>query len=275
MQPIHTLPIAYRDDRQQIVSMLLDRLYPFTPSLENVDKLRSGHRTGAEIITYTVKQLFGNTLSKQNLPNKSYAAVIDGVLVQRWGLLTTSGNHYAVQEPKDRKLHTAWNRISELCDLGGQKERKILLGQIWREMLAAPYGYNELTFVALLGSWLAGHRQEVRIGVRVKKADGSPVMVEAPLIKFVRPDEPATTRSRQRIHPRRRRTGRCVSASAPASSCESSPAIRRLARRAAASRGRVRSGSRRPGQDGARLRTNELAVSFHRWASRQLGFASE
>jgi hypothetical protein len=190
---IQTLPVAYREDSQHIVSKLLDQLYPFTPCLGNVDKLRSGHSTGAKIITYTVKQLFGNTLSKQNLPDNSYAAVIDGVLVHRWGILTTSVNRYSVQEPTDRRLQTAWDRISGACDLGDQKEIKVPFGQLWRALAAEPYGYNELTFVALLGAWLARHRQEVRIGVRRKKADGQPVMYEATLSRFAEPGSPYDT----------------------------------------------------------------------------------
>ena len=184
---IQTLPVAYREDSQHIVSKLLDQLYPFTPSLESVDKLRSGHSTGAKIVTFAVRQLFGNTLSKQNLPDKSYVSVIDGVLVRRWGLLAISVNSYSVQQPTDRRVQTAWNRISEACDLGDQKETRVPFGQLWRTLAADPYGYNELTFVALLGGWLTRHRQEVRIGVSRKKPDGKPIMYEATLSRFVEP----------------------------------------------------------------------------------------
>ena len=185
---IQTLAVAYRDDRQEIVSTLLDQLYPFTPPLENVDKLRAGHSTGAQIVTFAVKQLFGNTLSRQNLPNASYATVIDSVLVQRWGLLTQSANRYTVQDPKDRRVQTAWKRLSDIFDLSGEQEKRVSLGQVWREFAASPYGYNELTFVCLLGAWLVRHRQEVALGVRGKKADGSPTSAEVSLSRFVAPE---------------------------------------------------------------------------------------
>ena len=129
-----------------------------------------------------------NTLSKQNLVNAAYATVIDNVLVQKWGLLAISGNRYSVQVPTDRKVKTAWDSISALCDLQGQKEKIISFFQIWRKLTAPPYGYNELAYVALLGAWLVRHRQEVKIGLRVKNNDGTIGMSEVSLTRFIAPD---------------------------------------------------------------------------------------
>jgi hypothetical protein len=108
------------------------------------------------------------------------------VLVNRWGVLTTSG--YTAQPPRDPRVETAWDCLSELCSLDGQKERRLPFGQLWLKLSAEPYGYNELTFVALLGAWLTYHRREVHIAVRTRKSDGTPQTTETSLRLFVAPD---------------------------------------------------------------------------------------
>ena len=89
---LSTLDPSRRDDLEEVVSALLDERFRYVPPIDGMDKLRAGHRTGAEIVALLAKQLFVDALSTQSLPNKSYNTVIDGVFVQRWGILKRVGN---------------------------------------------------------------------------------------------------------------------------------------------------------------------------------------
>lgn len=160
---LQKIPSAERDNPQSIISTLLTERYPFVPPVESIDKMRSNHATGTKIIGFVAKQLLSDNLSPQILPDRSYGNVIDPILVSSWQILKKSSQKYNVIIPGNKKVRTAWDKISQSTELGNQFERSVELKALWEELSDAPYGYNEFTFTALLAAWLAYHRSEVYI----------------------------------------------------------------------------------------------------------------
>lgn len=135
--------------------------------------MRSGHTTGAKIVTFMVKQLLGKTLSKQSFPDKSFHSVIDNLFLRSWGLLRLSGTHYQIQPPTNSRVRAAWDNICESLPFEPGKESRVSLGQLWKVLSSDPYGYNDLTFTAVVGAWLVFHRCEIRIS-QTERINGQP-----------------------------------------------------------------------------------------------------
>ena len=166
---IEKISPAEQRQPQQVISRILQDLYPLVPPVEEIDKMRSDHHTGRKIIGWTAKQMFiEDHISEQTLPDRSFTTVINQVFVKSWGLLKKTSDQYFVQEPTHERIRAAWDRISHISDLQGLPEKTIDLEKIWAELSAPPFGYNEYNFTILLAGWLAVHRQQVCLKGRVK-----------------------------------------------------------------------------------------------------------
>lgn len=158
------IPPAEQSKRSQVISALLQELYPFVPPVKEMDKMRSDHATGKKIVGWTARQiLLADTLSQQTFPDNSYSTVIDQIFCQIWRLFKKTSDTYTVQEPTHEKIRAAWDKISQLTDLQGQPEKVIHLEKIWKVLNEPPYGYSEYNFTILLAGWLAYHRKEVSL----------------------------------------------------------------------------------------------------------------
>jgi hypothetical protein len=167
------LPLSERKNLNSVVSLQLRDRFGAVPTVENIDKMRSGHTTGAKIVTFMVKQLLGKTLSKQSFPDKSFHSVIDALFLRSWGLLRLSGAQYQIQPPTNSRVRVAWDNISESLPFKPGRESRVSVGQLWKVLSSDPYGYNDLTFTAVVGAWLVFHRAEIRIS-QTERVNGQP-----------------------------------------------------------------------------------------------------
>jgi len=158
---IHKIPVANRKSLEGIVSKMLEELYPYVPPVEGQDKLRMRSNAGTQVISYVSRQLLGNDL-KEPFPNQSYKNLIDPVFIRRWKILK-SGSPYIVQVPQDVSIREAWDKISEMTDIGDREHTQIEIKKIWDVLSAPPFGHNELTFTLLFAAWLAYHRSEIEL----------------------------------------------------------------------------------------------------------------
>ncbi|MFN7465215.1 MAG: hypothetical protein ACK5SE_14360 [Pseudanabaena sp.] len=163
----HRLTLQNRKYATYHVSALLSEIYPFVPSIGIVDKLSvfpKIHSTGNKIAATVAIQLLAGKgkIALASLPREtSYITAIDGAFVKSWKILKKTPSNYILQEPTDQKVRDAWDKISQLCNLNGEKFKEVSLSDIWQILSDAPYGYNHLTFTVLLASWLSFHRDEV------------------------------------------------------------------------------------------------------------------
>jgi len=158
---IEKLPPAKQAEPQRVISLLLDNLYPFVPPIEGVDKLRSNHKTGREVVGSVSRKLLAENLTSP-LGNNTYSFV-DPVFVNRWRLLKKTSQRYSAQEPTHERIKAAWDVISKMADLGEQPEKIIDLQKVWKALSEPPYGYSEYNFTMLLAGWLSYHRKEVSL----------------------------------------------------------------------------------------------------------------
>jgi hypothetical protein len=176
---------------QQVISLLLEQLYPLVPPVDTSDKMRQGHTTGSKIVSFVSRQILIDHLTPQSLPDKAYKTVIDAIFVSSWGLLKGTSQKYVVQEPTNDKIRHAWDRISQICELGKEREKSITLADIWQVLSLPPYGYSEYSFTVLLAGWLAFHAPEVSLWGQIKlpAKKGEPVYTQQkPLKDWVNPD---------------------------------------------------------------------------------------
>ncbi|MBF2075132.1 MAG: hypothetical protein IGS50_15425 [Synechococcales cyanobacterium C42_A2020_086] len=160
-QVMDKVPLAEQNKLETVVCAMLDHLYSFVPPVESNDKLRSNSTTGSTVVSYASRQLLAHDLKKP-FPNKGYETLIDAVFVRRWGLLK-SGTPYTVQVPTNPNIREAWDRISEMAELGDREQISIEIAEIWKRLRDAPFGHNELTFTMLFAAWLAHHCAEVEL----------------------------------------------------------------------------------------------------------------
>ncbi|MFN6065564.1 MAG: hypothetical protein ACK45T_00030, partial [Pseudanabaena sp.] len=146
---------------------LLSEIYPFVPNIGGVDKLSIFpriHPTGNKIAATVASQVLvgKGKIASASLPKEaSYMTAIDSAFVKNWKILKKTSSSYILQEPTDQKVRDAWDKISQICNLNGEKFKEVSLSDIWQTLSDAPYGYNHLTFTVLLASWLSFHRDEV------------------------------------------------------------------------------------------------------------------
>jgi DNA repair exonuclease SbcCD ATPase subunit len=165
----HKLTLQSRKYATDHVSALLSEIYPFVPSIDGVDKLSIFpriHPTGNKIAATVASQVLAGKgkITAASLPKEaSYTTAIDNAFVKSWKIFKKTPSEYVVQEPTDQKVRDAWDRISQLCVLNGEKCKEISLSDIWQTLADAPYGYNLITFTVLLASWLSFHREEVAL----------------------------------------------------------------------------------------------------------------
>ncbi len=159
---IEKIPPAEREKPQRVISILLENLYSFVPPIDSVDKLRSGHRTGREVVGIVSQRLLAENLTSPLGNNNAYGFV-DLVFVSRWRLLKKTSQRYSAQEPTHERIKAAWDLISNMADLGEQTEKTIDLQKIWKALSQPPYGYSEYAFTMLLAGWLSYHRKEVSL----------------------------------------------------------------------------------------------------------------
>lgn len=166
---IEKVPLSERNNPHRVVSALLQELYPFVPTVESIDKLRSNHGTGKTIVATVATQLFANLLSPQTLPTQQYySTVIDTLYVNSWKILKKTSDRYIPQEPTQESIKDAWDKINQLTDLKGATEGTLELASLWSILSSPPYGYSEYNFTILLASWLAYHRREVVLKGSIK-----------------------------------------------------------------------------------------------------------
>ncbi len=163
----HKLTLQLRKYATYHVSTLLSEIYPFAPNIGGVDKLSIFpriHPTGNKIAATVASQVLvgKGKIASASLPKEaSYMTAIDSAFVKNWKILKKTSSSYILQEPTDQKVRDAWDKISQICNLNGEKFKEVSLSDIWQTLSDAPYGYNHLTFTVLLASWLSFHRDEV------------------------------------------------------------------------------------------------------------------
>jgi hypothetical protein len=158
---VEKIPPAEREKPQRVISLLLENLYSFVPPIEGIDKLRSDHKTGRDVVGSVSRRLLAENLTSP-LGNNTYNFV-DPVFVSRWRLLKKTSQRYSAQEPTHERVRAAWDKISEMSALGEQTEKTIDLQKIWKTLSDPPYGYSEYNFTMLLAGWLSYHRKEVSL----------------------------------------------------------------------------------------------------------------
>jgi hypothetical protein len=177
---IHKIPVASRKNLEGIISKMLEELYPYVPPVEGQDKLRLRSNTGAQIISYVSRKLLANDL-KEPFPNQSYANLLEPVFIRRWKILK-SGHPYTVQVPQDVSIREAWDKISEMTDIGDKEQIQIEIKKIWDVLSLPPFGHNEFTFTLLFTAWLTYHRSEVELsgafGIPKNKKDAGGIIVK-------------------------------------------------------------------------------------------------
>jgi hypothetical protein len=174
-----------RNYLSSIVSAVLQEQYPFVPPVEKVDKMALKSTSGSEIIGYVSKRLLENDLRPQAFPKKSYENVVNPVFVNSWRLLKTASQQYSVVVPAHPKIKAAWDKISEMIDLGDTPEKVVEIVKIWEALSSPPYGHNEYTFTILFAAWLAYHRAEVSLrgGFGIPQKKTAPVSIRTEPIK--------------------------------------------------------------------------------------------
>ncbi|BAY31213.1 hypothetical protein NIES2107_30720 [Nostoc carneum NIES-2107] len=189
---IDKLPHAEQQKPQRVMSLLLQDLYPLVPPVDGIDKMRSDHLTGRKIIKWTATQIFIENSFSQNLPDSSFGPVIDQIFVKLWGILKKTSDKYIVQEPTHEKIRVAWDKISEITDLGGLPKKIVDIERIWQALSQPPFGYSEYNFTILLAGWLAIHRKEIilkgRIKVNYKKTETPPLVEEKSIQNWANTD---------------------------------------------------------------------------------------
>lgn len=111
-----------------------------------------------------VRLLILDDLNPTKFRDRSYENLINPVFVSNWGLLKKINNQkYSIQIPSQRNVRQAWDKISELTDLGNKEEKTTKIEDIWKTLSKPPFGYNEYTFTMLFGAWLGYHFNEVKI----------------------------------------------------------------------------------------------------------------
>jgi len=185
------VPVDKQNQPTWIVGALLKELYPFVPPVEGVDRLRSDHSTGKQIVAVVATQLIADALAPHTLPKQSfYKSVIDSVFVRSWGLLKRTSNKYIPQEPKEENLKAAWSAIDRLTNLEGKAEKTFNLNEVWQVLSEPPYGYSEYNFTVLFAAWLADHRKEVSLNgpEAVKRKKGQVSRKQQPLKEWANTD---------------------------------------------------------------------------------------
>jgi hypothetical protein len=188
---LEKIPASEQGKAQRVISVLLQEKFIFVPPVDEIDKLRSDHKTGSNIVSLVAKQLFTDSLAPQSLPNdQSYRTVIDTIYVNRWGLLKKTSQKYIVQVPTNEKIRAAWDKISEITELDGLPEKVVNLEKIWKVLSASPYGYSEYNFTILLAGWLVYYRKEVYLqgSERIPKGSKSVFIQTQPLQNWANPD---------------------------------------------------------------------------------------
>ncbi|KAF3886501.1 MULTISPECIES: hypothetical protein [Nostocales] len=169
------IPTSDRNYLSPIVSAVLQEQYPFVPPVDKVDKMALKSSAGSEVISFVSKRLLENDLRPQAFPRKSYENVVNPVFVNSWRLLKATSQKYSVVVPSHRNIRVAWDKISEITDLGDKTENSVEIVKIWETLSRPPYGYNEYTFTILFTAWLAYHRAEVSLkggfGIPQKKSE--------------------------------------------------------------------------------------------------------
>jgi hypothetical protein len=171
------LPSFERGNLDAVCSALLAERFGYVPPVESVDKLRSGRSAGTQIITFMLKQLLLKSLSNQSLPTAAYKQVIESVFLRSWHLLRLSGTQYSAQVPTNTRVKAAWDAITASLPLTPGGENKIAGADLWKQFSQEPFGYNDLTFAALLGAWISVHRAELRIRI-LRRDPGQPVQYQ-------------------------------------------------------------------------------------------------
>ena len=175
------VPVSDRSNCSRVTSAILKDLYYLVPPIEKTEKMALKSPKGGEIIGYASKRLLENDLRFQAFPHRAYENVIDPVFVKSWRMLKKD-SQYLIQVPTQPNVKAAWDKISEMTDLGEQSEKVVEIAKIWEILSSPPYGYNEYTFTILFAGWLAHHRSEVFLkgsfGIPQKKLDYVPVRDE-------------------------------------------------------------------------------------------------
>jgi hypothetical protein len=160
----HQIPQSERSNPKRVISALLQSLYHSVPPMGDVQaipQMKSGHQTGATVIGLVARHLLTNTLNTRIFEKQEYKTVVNQIFVHSWRLLQLSSQQYSIHEPANANIRAAWNVISQMTELGEQRERSIKLAEIWKTLSAPPYGYNEHAFSILLAGWLGYHSKEV------------------------------------------------------------------------------------------------------------------
>lgn len=177
------VPLSDRTNPSRVSSAILKDLYYLVPPIEKIDKMALKSKKGGEIIGYVSKRLLDNDLRPQAYPDKAYENVITPVFVKSWRMLRQASEYLVVQVPTQPNVKAAWDKISEMTNLGEQSQKAVEIAKIWKTLSSPPYGYNEYTFTILFVGWLAHHRSEVFLkggfGIPLKKSDYVPVREEA------------------------------------------------------------------------------------------------
>ncbi|MDB9494647.1 hypothetical protein PN441_19530 [Spirulina major CS-329] len=183
----HKIPAGDRKNLNLVLSALFQDLYPFVPSVANVDKMAENNTRSGKILGYICKQLLQDTLQPQSLPGAEYRNVIDPVLVTTWGMLQKASDRYILQEPTNRNLKAAWDQLSELTAVKSKDSKEVEIDKIWELFRQPPYGYNKNTFALLFTSWIAFHRSEVvlRGSFGIPKANQSIYIQTEPIKAWV------------------------------------------------------------------------------------------
>lgn len=173
------IPQSERHSPQRVISALLQNLYHSVPpagSVQAIPQMRFGHSSGSAVIGYIATQLLSDTLAPGTLPKKQeYQTVVKQVFVDGWHILKATSQKYEVQEPPNENVRAAWNVISQMTELGEQKERVVRLEEIWKVLAAPPYGYSEYGFCVLLAGWLGYHSKEVVLRGKLPGKAAAPV----------------------------------------------------------------------------------------------------
>lgn len=155
------VPRHEQSNPSRVVSEILKDLYPFVPPVEKIDKMALTNSMGGQIIGYVSKRLIENNLRPQDFTNKAYPTTVDTVFVKSWGLLKKSSHQYTIQEPLHPNIKAAWDKISQMTELGNQSAKTVKIAEIWQVLSQTPYGYNEYTFTILFATWLAYNSSEL------------------------------------------------------------------------------------------------------------------
>jgi hypothetical protein len=180
----HKIPVNDNTNLSRVTSVLLQDLYPLVAPQEKNDKIALKSSKGSEIIAHVSKKLLADNLCSDDFPVKaSYVNLIEPVFVKSWRILKQSSSNYLVQEPIQANVKAAWEKISDITALVGDKlEKKVEIEKIWEALSKPPYGYNEFTFTILFTAWLAYHKSEVVIegtsGIG-KKSESFPRRIES------------------------------------------------------------------------------------------------